>query len=56
MEGIVTDHNTVEIPLDMAAALREYILGLEECVEETRIVLEGHIEKLENRLKALGAK
>ena len=56
VRGVVTDHQTVEIPLPAANTLREYIHALLACSQETRVILSGHIEKLENRLKALGAK
>jgi hypothetical protein len=40
----------VVLPFDAAIQLRDYILKLEESI----IILQGHLEKLENRLKALG--
>lgn len=44
--------DTVVLPRASAEALREYIFDLKECV----IIRDGHIEKLENRLRALGGK
>lgn len=38
-----------------AEKLRAYLQGLRVCAAANVIILEGHIEKLENRLRALGA-
>ncbi len=46
----------VQIELDAALALRNYIMEFGICSEINALELEAHIEKLENRLKALGGK
>lgn len=56
VQGKVTDRGTVELTLPEALKLRRYIDALHICRAEHEIVLDGHIEKLENRLRALGAK
>ena len=50
LEGTVTNHGSVDVPIEVAVKLRGYLAELKVCVVER----DGHIEKLENRLKALG--
>ena len=40
---------------ETAMALRVYLNGYRLCAETNTVMLEGHIEKLENRLEAVGA-
>ena len=53
LTGKVTDHNTVEVTFDTALRIREYISALQACQRANEVKLSGHIEKLENRLRAL---
>lgn len=52
VEGDVKDGNVI-IPLQQALALRQWINDTEICHETNEATLRGHLEKLENRLKAL---
>lgn len=52
INGVVNDRGNVELTMETAISLKVYIEDLEECV----VVRDGHIEKLENRLEALGGK
>jgi hypothetical protein len=46
----------VVLSLQDAQTLRKYIQALRICAFGNKAILEGHIEKLENRLRALGVK
>lgn len=46
----------VAIPLDQAKALSAWVAAFAACSAVRETVLTGHIEKLENRLKALGGR
>jgi hypothetical protein len=49
LQGVVTDRKTIEITIETAVKLRDYLDLLRECV----LVRDGYIEKLENRIKAV---
>ncbi len=53
MQGVVTQNRTVEIPVNDAIKLKQYIAGLIFCEKANVILLKAHIEKLENRIKSL---
>lgn len=55
VQGVVTEKRTLEIPVSDAMKLKAYIAGLVFCEKANVLILNGHIEKLENRLKAVGA-
>jgi hypothetical protein len=55
VEGRIVN-NEVVLSLDDARRLKDHISALAACGAINAILLEGHIEKLENRLRALGAK
>lgn len=46
----------VQFNLDELAKFNEQLLDYEECSLINEVIMEGHVEKLENRLKALGGK
>src|SRR2546427_5253831 len=50
--GATVQGDTVVMPLEDAIKLRDAIGALKACGEENVFILNGHIEKLENRLKA----
>ena len=45
--------DTVVLPFDQAEALKKWIDGTSICKDSNILMLKGHIEKLENRLKAV---
>lgn len=53
VQGTVTNRGTVEVKVDDAIRLKRYISELEFCNKANVIILNGHIEKLENRLRAI---
>lgn len=53
VQGTVTERRTIEIPVQDAIKLKQYIQALIYNAKVNVIILQGHIEKLENRLKAL---
>lgn len=53
VQGVVTEKRTVEIPVNDAIKLKAYIAGLIFCEKANVILLNSHIEKLENRIRAL---
>lgn len=53
IRGKVQD-NTVILALPDAVRLREWVNGYIVCTESNAARADGHIEKLENRLKAIG--
>lgn len=55
VEGDVVQ-DTIILTLDNAQKLRTWIHSYMACVESNRVILNGHIEKLENRLKAIGGR
>jgi len=46
----------ISLSLIDAQKLRDWIHAYLTCAETNQIALKGHIEKLENRLKAIGGK
>lgn len=46
----------VTLSLKDAIKLKDWIATMRKCTAEHEVVLKGHLEKLENRLRALGAK
>lgn len=48
--------STIVLKLADAEKLRSWINNYMACSEKARVVLNGHIEKLENRLRAIGGK
>jgi hypothetical protein len=46
--------NGVVLTLEQALELRNWIVATLICYETNQVLLEGYIEKIENRLKALG--
>lgn len=52
VQGVVKDGH-VHIDVQEAIKLRVYIEGLRNCSRINVIILHGHIEKLENRLRAI---
>ena len=52
ISGVVTDHGTIELTLDEARRLKAWFMDVESCHKINELLLQGHIEKLENRLKA----
>lgn len=46
--------STVLMALPDAVRLRDWIAAYQVCAESNRARADGHIEKLENRLKAIG--
>lgn len=55
VQGIFKDGSVV-IPLADAKRLRDWISAYTVCAESNEARALGHIEKLENRLKAVGGK
>lgn len=53
VQGVVTNRQTIEIPVQDAIKLKQYINGLISCEKINVLLLNGHIEKLENRIKAV---
>ena len=47
------DGKYVALDIQTALALKKYMAELETCSSSNVVILNGHIEKLENRLKAL---
>lgn len=47
------DAGTVVMQLEDAVKLRDWIAAYQICAESNRVIADGHIEKLENRLKAI---
>jgi hypothetical protein len=56
VQGVVTEKRTIEMPVQDAIRLKQYINGLLVCEKVNRIILQGHIEKLENRLRIFGGR
>jgi hypothetical protein len=53
VNGVVTERRTIELTISDAIILKRYIESLRYTNQINVIILEGHIEKLENRIKAL---
>ena len=53
VSGVVKEGNIV-LAIPDAVALRDWISAYQVCSESNRVRADGHIEKLENRLKAVG--
>lgn len=53
VEGKVAD-GTVVLSIEDAVKLRDWAQAYEICMKANAAILGGHIEKLENRLKAIG--
>lgn len=56
VQGVVTEKRTVEMSVQDAIKLKLYIQGLLVCEKVNRILTDGHIDKLENRLRVFGGK
>jgi hypothetical protein len=52
VEGDVKD-NTVVLPLNKAVELQQWIHQYIACTQANSVLLQGYIEKLQNRLKAV---